>query len=189
MRRAGQAERLVRVRDAEGAVSRRGQEDDGLRAGRADGLEAARRDPVSHGWRHRAYRDVEGLLRAGDDGLRGPRPATHVRGPGRRLCPDREGVRGGPGGGAVLGERADARSLRGSGAAVGGGRRHEERPAVVLDRTAFYAESGGQPWDTGTLGGAGVVAVIEEDGEILHVLDAEVADDRVHGRVDGRRRL
>ena len=74
-------------------------------------------------------------------------------------------------------------------AAVVARRRHEERPAVVLDRTAFYAESGGQPWDTGTLGGAGVVAVIEEDGEILHVLDAEVADDRVHGRVDGRRRL
>jgi alanyl-tRNA synthetase len=68
-------------------------------------------------------------------------------------------------------------------------RRHQDRPAVVLDRTAFYAESGGQPWDTGTLGGASVVAVIEEGGEILHVLDADVADDRVHGRVDGPRRL
>jgi alanyl-tRNA synthetase len=68
-------------------------------------------------------------------------------------------------------------------------RRYDERPAVVLDRTAFYAESGGQPWDTGTLGGASVVAVIEENGAILHVLDAEVADDRVHGRVDGARRL
>ena len=68
-------------------------------------------------------------------------------------------------------------------------RRHQDRPAVVLDRTAFYAESGGQPWDTGTLGGATVVAVVEEDGAILHVLDAEVADDRVHGRVDGPRRL
>ena len=69
-------------------------------------------------------------------------------------------------------------------------RRHRDRPAVVLDRTAFYAESGGQPGDTGTLGGAGVVAVIEEGGEILHVLDREVAGDgdRVHGRVDGERR-
>jgi alanyl-tRNA synthetase len=68
-------------------------------------------------------------------------------------------------------------------------RPHGDRPAVVLDRTAFYAESGGQPWDTGTLGGASVVAVIEEDGEILHVLDAPIPEDRVHGRVDGPRRL
>ena len=73
-------------------------------------------------------------------------------------------------------------------AAVVARRRHEGRPAVVLDRTAFYAESGGQPWDTGTLGGAAVVAVIEEDGEIVHVLDGRVEDDRVHGRVDGERR-
>ncbi|PYQ17936.1 MAG: phosphoesterase [Acidobacteria bacterium] len=68
-------------------------------------------------------------------------------------------------------------------------RRHRDRPAVVLDRTAFYAESGGQPWDTGTLDGASVVAVVEQEGEILHVLDSPVTDDRVHGRVDGPRRL
>ena len=47
---------------------------------------------------------------------------------------------------------------------------HEGRPAVVLDRTAFYAESGGQPWDTGTLGEARVVAVVEHGGEVLHVI-------------------
>jgi hypothetical protein len=34
---------------------------------------------------------------------------------------------------------------------------HEGRPAAILDRTAFYAESGGQPWDTGTLGEASVL--------------------------------
>jgi len=70
-------------------------------------------------------------------------------------------------------------------------RRHHDRPAVVLDRTAFYAESGGQPWDTGTLGSAAVVAVIEEDGEILHVLDGPLPGDgeRVHGQVDGARRF
>ena len=68
-------------------------------------------------------------------------------------------------------------------------REHQGRPAVVLDRTAFYAESGGQPWDTGTLGEARVVAVVEEGGDVLHVLDREVAGDRVQGRVDaGRRR-
>jgi alanyl-tRNA synthetase len=74
-------------------------------------------------------------------------------------------------------------------AAVVARRVHDGRPAVVLDRTAFYAESGGQPWDTGTLGGVAVVAVIEHDGEILHVLDRPLEADHVHGRVDGARRL
>jgi alanyl-tRNA synthetase len=65
---------------------------------------------------------------------------------------------------------------------------HEGRPAVVLDRTAFYAESGGQPWDTGTLGEARVVAVVEHGGEVLHVLDRALAAGPVHGRVDVDRR-
>ena len=65
---------------------------------------------------------------------------------------------------------------------------HEGRPAVVLDRTAFYAESGGQPWDTGTLDNATVVAVVEQAGEVLHVLDRPLTDDRVAGRVDAARR-
>ncbi len=67
-------------------------------------------------------------------------------------------------------------------------REHQGRPAVVLDRTAFYAESGGQPWDTGTLGDARVLAVIEDGPEVLHVLDRPLAGDRVHGRVDAERR-
>jgi alanyl-tRNA synthetase len=67
-------------------------------------------------------------------------------------------------------------------------REHESRPAVVLDRTAFYAESGGQPWDTGTLGDAPVVAVVEEGDTILHVLGAPLDTMAVHGRVDADRR-
>jgi alanyl-tRNA synthetase len=67
-------------------------------------------------------------------------------------------------------------------------REHEGRPAVVLDRTAFYAESGGQPWDTGTLGEARVVAVVEDGADLLHVLDREIASGRVAGRVDAARR-
>jgi alanyl-tRNA synthetase len=67
-------------------------------------------------------------------------------------------------------------------------REHEGRPAAVLDRTAFYAESGGQPWDTGTLGEARVLAVVEHGDEILHVLDRPLAAGPVHGRVDADRR-
>jgi alanyl-tRNA synthetase len=58
------------------------------------------------------------------------------------------------------------------------------RPAVVLDRTAFYPESGGQPWDTGTLGGAAVLEVLDLDGVILHVLDKAIEAGPVRGRVD-----
>ncbi len=37
------------------------------------------------------------------------------------------------------------------------------RPFVVLDQTAFYPTSGGQPHDIGTLGGATVVDVVDRD--------------------------
>ncbi len=63
-------------------------------------------------------------------------------------------------------------------------REHEGLPAVVLDRTAFYPESGGQPWDKGTLDGVEVVKVVEEDGSILHVLAKEIPGPRVRGLVD-----
>ena len=64
--------RLVRRLDAEGAVPRRGQEDDGLRAGRAARLDAARLDHLSDRRRHRHGRHVEGLRR--DRGARLDRP-------------------------------------------------------------------------------------------------------------------
>jgi len=67
-------------------------------------------------------------------------------------------------------------------------REHEGRPAVVLDRTAFYAESGGQPSDAGTLDGIPVQAVIDEGTDILHVLERPLPGDRVRGQVDGERR-
>ncbi|EMA57047.1 alanyl-tRNA editing protein [Halorubrum lipolyticum] len=42
---------------------------------------------------------------------------------------------------------------------------------VVLDETYFYAESGGQPADRGTVDGTLVEDVIERDGRVVHVLD------------------
>ncbi|MFW6317494.1 MAG: alanine--tRNA ligase-related protein, partial [Halorubrum sp.] len=44
---------------------------------------------------------------------------------------------------------------------------------VVLSETYFYAESGGQPADRGTIDGVLVDDVIERDGRVVHVLDAE----------------
>jgi alanyl-tRNA synthetase len=67
---------------------------------------------------------------------------------------------------------------------------HEGRPAVVLDRTAFYPTSGGQPFDTGRLAAVPVVDVIDVDGgEILHVIDGELQPGAVHGRIDWARRF
>ena len=68
-------------------------------------------------------------------------------------------------------------------------RTHEGFPAVVLDRTGFYPESGGQPWDKGVLGGVEVLKVLDLDGVILHVLKGDVPAGRVHGRVDGPTRF
>ena len=46
--------------------------------------------------------------------------------------------------------------------------------AVVLDRTAFYPEGGGQPADHGTLGDAAVTDVHEKDGVVFHTCNKAV---------------
>jgi alanyl-tRNA synthetase len=64
------------------------------------------------------------------------------------------------------------------------------RRGVTLDRTAFYPTSGGQPFDTGTLGAARVVEVIDDDdGGVVHVVEGEVPVGPVHGRIDWSRRF
>ncbi len=50
--------------------------------------------------------------------------------------------------------------------------RRDGRAHVTLDRTSFYPTSGGQPFDTGTLGDLRVVDVADEDdGTITHVVE------------------
>jgi alanyl-tRNA synthetase len=67
------------------------------------------------------------------------------------------------------------------------------RAAVVLDRTYFYPESGGQLADRGTLGGLPVVDVQADASErVLHVLDAATGAapaGRLEGRIDPARRF
>jgi alanyl-tRNA synthetase len=59
---------------------------------------------------------------------------------------------------------------------------------VYLDRTAFYPTSGGQPFDTGSLGGAHVIEVIDEEERVAHVLDRAIAAGEVAGEIDWARR-
>ncbi|MFH1174860.1 MAG: alanyl-tRNA editing protein AlaXM [archaeon] len=65
---------------------------------------------------------------------------------------------------------------------------------IVLDRTLFYPEGGGQPFDTGTLECDGkkfaVVAVKKREGKAVHEVDAEGlhTGDYVHGSIDWERR-
>jgi alanyl-tRNA synthetase len=68
---------------------------------------------------------------------------------------------------------------------------HEDAHHVVLDRTAFYPTSGGQPFDLGRLGDAIVRDVVDrEDGEVVHVVDrAFPTGAAVTGQIDWRRRF
>jgi alanyl-tRNA synthetase len=67
---------------------------------------------------------------------------------------------------------------------------HEGKPAVILDRTAFYPTSGGQPFDTGTLSSSRVVDVLDtDDGRLLHVVDRLPDAGEVKGAIDWTRRF
>ena len=57
---------------------------------------------------------------------------------------------------------------------------------VYLDRTAFYPTSGGQPFDTGRLGGVAVLDVVDEGDRVAHVLEAPLAGDRSPASSTGR---
>ena len=62
--------------------------------------------------------------------------------------------------------------------------------AVVLDRTAFFPEGGGQPCDLGTLGTAKVTDVHTDGATITHTTDAPLEPGTaVTGRIDWPRRL
>ncbi len=62
---------------------------------------------------------------------------------------------------------------------------------VVLDRTAFYPEGGGQEWDLGSIGGLPVKQVVKSGRTVFHTVPGHSfkEGDRVRGSIDlGRRR-
>src|SRR5688500_1882723 len=66
-----------------------------------------------------------------------------------------------------------------------------DKPALVLDRTAFYPEAGGQLGDRGTLGSVHVIDTQEaDDGTIVHVVAGELpaVGTSITGEIDWARR-
>lgn len=59
---------------------------------------------------------------------------------------------------------------------------------VVLDVSAFYPTSGGQPHDLGTLNGVRVIDVIDDDARVIHLLEAPLPLGAVRGVIDAARR-
>lgn len=60
---------------------------------------------------------------------------------------------------------------------------------VILDRTAFYPSSGGQPNDIGQLENARVLDVRDEGKEIVHIVDQALRPGEVQGYIDWARRF
>jgi alanyl-tRNA synthetase len=72
---------------------------------------------------------------------------------------------------------------------VVGTRETDDGPAVVFAETYFYPESGGQPFDLGTIDGAPITKVIETDDDtVLHVVERLPRASRVHCEIDETRR-
>src|SRR5205814_2071338 len=67
---------------------------------------------------------------------------------------------------------------------------HEGQTALILDRTAFYPTSGGQPHDVGSFHDVRVLDVVEvEDARVLHVVDRAPSTTALHGTIDWTRRF
>ncbi len=80
--------------------------------------------------------------------------------------------------------------LREFDAAVLSCQEEQGRYLVVLDRTAFYPEGGGQPADHGVLGGVAVTDVQERNGVVCHTCAGPLAvGSTVHGAIDWQRRF
>ncbi len=61
---------------------------------------------------------------------------------------------------------------------------------IILDKTAFFPEAGGQPCDKGTVNGINVLDVKIENDIIIHYLSEELSEgENVSGKIDFKRRF
>jgi alanyl-tRNA synthetase len=67
--------------------------------------------------------------------------------------------------------------------------RDNDRWAVILNRTLFYPESGGQPCDSGYINGIPVESVQEDGDVIIHILPHKLLTDAIHGTINWERRF
>ena len=68
---------------------------------------------------------------------------------------------------------------------------HRGRASVILDRTAFYPESGGQMSDRGALAGLAILDVqLDDEGRVHHVVHGDLPPigARIEGTIDAARR-
>ena len=63
------------------------------------------------------------------------------------------------------------------------------RFGLVMPRTYFYPTSGGQEHDTGFIGEARVLDVYKDNGDIIHVIDKDLALGDYPARIDRERRI
>ena len=67
-----------------------------------------------------------------------------------------------------------------------------EKKAIVLDKTAFFAEGGGQPGDTGRIGDVAVIDTLIEEDIIYHIVKNTcnlTVNDTIHCSVDFPKRF
>jgi alanyl-tRNA synthetase len=65
----------------------------------------------------------------------------------------------------------------------------EQKPALILDQTCFYPESGGQPCDKGMINGIEVIKVIEDEARIIHILAEGISPAKITGKIDWQTRF
>lgn len=66
----------------------------------------------------------------------------------------------------------------------------KEKFAVILDRTAFFYDGGGQECDKGQIGYANVLSVVEDGHDIVHIVDKPLECEKtVFAKIDWTRRF